>query len=214
MAPIDTRELRHAFGTFSTGVTVVTTRSDDGVPHGATVNAFTAVSLDPPLAQVTLTRTSKAARYLEGAPFAINILSLEQMDVALHFAGKVMDEEPEWTVDGTVPVLTKNAATLECRPWNIYDGGDHIIVVGEVIAMEITKRPPLLFFDGKFREIGRLVEGAPGTTPAMPPSPAGLPAPALSNRSPAFSPAAAFPERKHHDRDFGRECSFIRSHHG
>ncbi|MFJ6310574.1 MULTISPECIES: flavin reductase family protein [Micrococcaceae] len=161
MAPIDTRELRHAFGTFATGVTVVTTRSDDGVPHGATVNAFTAVSLDPPLAQVTLTRTSRAARYLEGAPFAINILSLEQMDVALHFAGKVMDEEPEWTVDGTVPVLTKNAATLECRPWNIYDGGDHIIVVGEVIAMEITRRPPLLFYGGKFREIGRLVEGAP-----------------------------------------------------
>ncbi|WP_312178981.1 flavin reductase family protein [Arthrobacter sp.] len=161
MTPIDTRELRRAFGTFATGVTVVTTRSDDGVPHGATVNAFTAVSLDPPLAQVTLTRTSRAARYLEGAPFAINILSLEQMNVAQHFAGKVMAEEPDWTVDGTVPVLTKNAATLECRPWNIYDGGDHIIVVGEVIAMEITQRPPLLFFGGKFREIGRLVEGAP-----------------------------------------------------
>jgi flavin reductase (DIM6/NTAB) family NADH-FMN oxidoreductase RutF len=158
---VDARELRHAFGTFATGVTVVTTRTDDGVPHGATVNAFTAVSLDPPLAQVTLTRTSRAARYLEGAPFAINILSLAQMDVALHFAGKVTDEEPDWTLDGNVPVLTGNAATLECRPWNIYDGGDHIIVVGEVIAMEITKREPLLFFGGKFRQIGRLVEGAP-----------------------------------------------------
>jgi len=158
---IDARELRHVFGTFATGVTVVTTRTDDGVPHGATVNAFTAVSLDPPLAQVTLTRTSRAARYLEGAPFAINILSLEQLDVALHFAGKVMKEEPGWALDGNVPVLTKNAATLECRPWNIYDGGDHIIVVGEVIAMQITQREPLLFFGGKFRQIGRLVEGAP-----------------------------------------------------
>jgi flavin reductase (DIM6/NTAB) family NADH-FMN oxidoreductase RutF len=161
MRGIDTRELRNAFGTFATGVTVVTTRTPDGVPHGATVNAFTAVSLDPPLAQVTLTRTSRAARYLEGAPFAINILSLEQMDVAMHFAGKALDEEPEWTLDGNVPVLLKNAATLECRPWNIYDGGDHIIVVGEVIAMDITKREPLLFFGGKFREIGRPVEGLP-----------------------------------------------------
>jgi len=161
MTPIETRELRHAFGTFATGVTVVTCRSEDGVPHGATVNAFTAVSLDPPLAQVTLTRTSRAARYLEGAPFAINILSLEQMDVALHFAGKVLNEEPEWALDGNVPVLLKNAATLECRPWNIYDGGDHIIVVGEVISMEITKREPLLFFGGKFHQIGRFVEGAP-----------------------------------------------------
>lgn len=140
---------------------MVTTRTDDGVPHGAMVNAFTAVSLDPPLAQVTLTRTSRAARYLEGAAFAINILSLEQMDVALHFAGKVLDEEPEWTLDGNVPVLTGNAATLECRPWNIYDGGDHIIVVGEVIAMEFTGGEPLLFFGGKFRQIGRPVVGAP-----------------------------------------------------
>ena len=161
MGVIDTRGLRQAFGTFPTGVTVVTTRTDDGAPHGAAVNAFTAVSLDPPLAQVTLTRSSRAARYLEGAPFAINILSIEQTDVALHFAGKAPGEEPEWTLAGNVPVLTRNAATLECRPWNIYDGGDHIIVVGEVIGMEITKREPLLFFGGKFRQIGRLVEGAP-----------------------------------------------------
>lgn len=158
---VDNFDLRHAFGRFATGVTVVTTRTADGVPHGATVNAFTAVSLDPPLAQVTLTRTSRAARYLEGTPFAINILSLEQMDVALHFCGKMLDDEPEWTLADNVPVLLKNAATLECRPWNIYDGGDHIIVVGEVIAMHITDRQPLLFFGGNFREIGRLVEGAP-----------------------------------------------------
>jgi flavin reductase (DIM6/NTAB) family NADH-FMN oxidoreductase RutF len=162
---VDNLDLRHAFGRFATGVTVVTTRTADGVPHGATVNAFTAVSLDPPLAQVTLTRTSRAARYLEGTPFAINILSLEQMDVALHFGGKVLDDEPEWALAGNVPVLLKNAATLECRPWNIYDGGDHIIVVGEVIAMDITDRQPLLFFDGKFREMGRLVEGAPWDHP-------------------------------------------------
>jgi flavin reductase (DIM6/NTAB) family NADH-FMN oxidoreductase RutF len=161
-APFGTHELRQAFGTFATGVTVVTCNADDGVPHGATVNAFTAVSLDPPLAQVTLTRTSRAARYLEGAPFAINILSLDQIDVAHHFAGRVMEEEPEWTLDGDVPILTRNAATLECRPWNIYDGGDHIIVVGEVIALEVTGREPLLYFGGRFHEIGRLVDGTAG----------------------------------------------------
>ncbi|MGO4191571.1 flavin reductase family protein [Arthrobacter sp. YAF17] len=160
MGSIEKRELRQVFGTFATGVTVVTTRTDDGVPHGATVNAFAAVSLDPPLAQVTLTRASRAAGYLEGAPFAINILSLEQVDAARHFAGKVVDAEPEWTLDGNVPVLAGNAATLECRPWNIYDGGDHIIVVGEVIAMEITQREPLVFFGGELRTMGRPVGGA------------------------------------------------------
>ena len=160
MGCIEERELRHAFGTFATGVTVVTTRTDDGVPHGATVSAFTAVSLDPPLAQVTLTRSSRGARYLEAAPFAINILSVEQKDVALHFAGKVLDAEPEWTLDGNVPVLTGNAATLKCRPWNIYDGGDHIIVVGEVIALDITKREPLVLFGGEFHNPGGRIEGA------------------------------------------------------
>jgi flavin reductase (DIM6/NTAB) family NADH-FMN oxidoreductase RutF len=132
---------------------VVTCRSDDGVPHGATVNAFTAVSLDPPLAQVTLTRTSRAARYLEGAPFAINILSQDQLDVAWHFAGKPLPYEPAWALDGNVPVLLENKATLECTPWRIYDGGDHVIVIGEVRKLEVSNREPLLFFGGKFREI-------------------------------------------------------------
>ena len=154
------RDLRQVFGSLATGVAVVTTRPEDGVPHGATASAFTAVSLDPPLAQVTLPRTSRAARYLEVAPFAVNVLSTEQMDVARHFAGEVLDEEPAWTLNGTVPVLAGNAATLECRPWNIYDGGDHIIVVGEVIAMDITQREPLVFSGGEFRAMGRRVEGA------------------------------------------------------
>ena len=162
MGGMEKRDLRQIFGTFATGVTVVTTRTDDGLPHGISVNAFAAVSLDPPLAQITLTRASRAAAYLEGAPFAINILSLEQVDAARHFAGEVVDKEQEWTLDGNVPVLTGNAATLKCRPWNIYDGGDHIIVVGEVMAMDITQREPLVFFGGEFRSLGRRVEGVRG----------------------------------------------------
>ena len=160
MGGVEKRELRQLFGTFATGVTVVTTRTDDGVPHGTMVNAFAAVSVDPPLVQITMTRASRAAGYLEGAPFAINILSLEQVDAARHFAGKVVDPEPEWTLDGNVPVLTGNAATLKCRPWNIYDGGDHIIVVGEVIALDITKREPLVLFGGEFHNPGGRIEGA------------------------------------------------------
>lgn len=160
-APVHPRELRNAFGTFTTGVTVVTTSDDDGVPHGATVNAFTAVSLDPPLAQVTLTRKSKAAKYLEEANFAINILASDQMEVALHFAGRPMQGEPDFVLDGDVPILSGCAAVLECRPWNIYDGGDHIIVVGEVTKLEYSSEPPLLFYAGRFRELGDFCEGTP-----------------------------------------------------
>lgn len=160
-AEFTTRELRHAFGAFPTGVTVVTTRSPEGEPHGATVNAFTAVSLDPPLAQVTLMRSAKALACLEHHPFAINILAVDQLTTALHFAGRPMTGGPAWRLDGDVPVLEGNRATLECRAWNSYDGGDHVIVIGEVTAVELTNRPPLAYFDGKFRHIGDLVDGMP-----------------------------------------------------
>jgi flavin reductase (DIM6/NTAB) family NADH-FMN oxidoreductase RutF len=158
---IDPRELRNTFGRFATGVTVVTCRAKDGTPHGATVNAFTAVSLEPPLAQVTLTRSSRAAQYLEDAPFTINILAQDQLDAAWHFAGRPLPRPPEWQLDGDVPVLVGNAATLECLPWKMYDGGDHVIVVGEVRKLEITEREPLLFFGGKFRELGPLSGPSP-----------------------------------------------------
>ncbi len=150
---LDPRAVRNAFGRFATGVTVVTCAKEDGVPHGATVNAFTAVSLDPPLCQVTLTRHSKACRYLEGAPFAVNVLSAAQVDTAWHFAGRPQSPEPEWADGPTAPVLVGNAATISCLPWRAYDGGDHLIVIGEVADLHIGDDEPLLFFGGRFREL-------------------------------------------------------------
>jgi flavin reductase (DIM6/NTAB) family NADH-FMN oxidoreductase RutF len=151
---MDSRELRNAFGQFATGVTVVTCTSDEGGPHGATVNAFTAVSLEPALAQVTLTRTSKACQYLDGKPFAINVLADDQLDVAWHFAGRPADRTPGWVDGPLAPLLEGAATTISCRPWRTYDGGDHLIVIGEVAAVGITTRDPLLFHGGRFRYLG------------------------------------------------------------
>lgn len=150
---LDPRTIRNAFGRFATGVTVVTCAKDDGVPHGATVNAFTAVSLEPALCQVTLTRQSRACGYLEAAPFAINVLAADQLDTAWHFAGRPQQPEPAWADGPTAPVLVGNAATISCRPWRTYDGGDHLIVIGEVADLEVTDADPLLFFGGRFREL-------------------------------------------------------------
>lgn len=157
-ATVDARELRNTFGNFATGVTVVSAYDAAGTPHGATVNAFTAVSLDPPLAQVTLTRESKAAQVLPENVFAINILGRGQLDLAWHFAGKPRDVgEIGWIRDGAAPALPGNAATLQLRPWRTYDGGDHLIVLGEVTGIEHSDEEPLLFFRGKFREIGEVI---------------------------------------------------------
>lgn len=151
---VPARELRNAFGRFATGVTVVTCLNHDGAPHGATVNAFTAVSLEPALCQVTVTRKSKACGYLEGRPFAVNVLGAGQVDTAWHFAGRPFEPGPEWAEGPTAPRLVGSAAVYSCRPWRTYDGGDHLIVIGEVEHIDVTDDEPLLFFKGAFRTIG------------------------------------------------------------
>ncbi|AKU16915.1 flavin reductase family protein [Luteipulveratus mongoliensis] len=160
---MDFRELRNAFGRFATGVTVVTCTTDDGEPHGATVNAFTAVSLEPALAQVTLGRSSKASQFLGDRPFAINVLAEDQLDVAWHFAGRPSDRPPTWVEGPAAPLLDGSATTISCQPWRTYDGGDHLIVIGEVDAVVVTAREPLLFFGGQYRYLNPHHEAAPGT---------------------------------------------------
>ncbi|MCL8025379.1 flavin reductase family protein [Nocardioides bruguierae] len=163
----DARALRNAFGRFATGVTVVTCAAPDpttGEPgrHGATVTAFMPVSLDPPLLQVALTRTSRACGLLEGAAFAVNVLAADQVDVAMHFAGRPSPGPLPWDAatleqDGrrtVVPTLGGTAATFVCRPWRSVDGGDHVLHLGEVVRAETSARASLLFADSAFREVG------------------------------------------------------------
>jgi flavin reductase (DIM6/NTAB) family NADH-FMN oxidoreductase RutF len=152
---MDARLMRDVFGAFATGVTVVTCEnSEDGAPHGATVTAFTPISLDPPLCQVTLTRTSKACEYLSGRPFAVNILGEDQVDVAWHFAGRPTFPAPDVIEGPTAPVLTQTAATISCRPWASYDGGDHMIFVGEIVDVQLADIAPLLFHRSAFKSVG------------------------------------------------------------
>lgn len=158
---LDQRTLRNAFGRFATGVTVVTCTNDAGQPHGATVNAFTAVSLEPALCQVTFTRTSRACGLLADAPFAVNVLAADQLDIALHFAGRQQALVPEWADGPTAPVLAGNAATISCCPWRTYNGGDHVIVIGEVVDVALTDTEPLLFFAGGFRSLAPEVRPVP-----------------------------------------------------
>ncbi|EHR51245.1 DIM6/NTAB family protein [Saccharomonospora marina XMU15] len=160
MRTLDQLDLRKGFGRFATGVTVVTCANDRGEPHGATVNAFTAVSLEPALCQVTVTRRSKICGYLLDAPFAVNVLAAEQLDLAWHFAGKPGDTAPRWAQGATAPVLAGNAATISCRPWRTYDGGDHLIVLGEVVELDSTEAEPLLFYAGQFRQLGTRPSGS------------------------------------------------------
>jgi flavin reductase (DIM6/NTAB) family NADH-FMN oxidoreductase RutF len=152
---IEPRELRRCLGHFTTGVTVVSCAGPDGGPHGATVNAFTAVSLDPPLVLVSLDRRSRLCGLLDARPFTVNVLAAGQKDLALHFAGRP-NQEVVWEADSPVgsPQLAGVLAHIVCTPWQHHDGGDHVLYLGEVQQFRIHGGAPLLFHTGKFHHLG------------------------------------------------------------
>jgi flavin reductase (DIM6/NTAB) family NADH-FMN oxidoreductase RutF len=152
---IDPKELRRCLGHFTTGVTVVTCSGEDGNPHGATVNAFTAVSLDPPLVLVSLDRRSRLCGLIDSRPFTVNVLESNQKDLALHFAGKP-SQKVRWAPDSAcgTPRLDGTLAHVACVPWRSYDGGDHVLYLGEVQEFLIHDGRPLLFHTGKFHHLG------------------------------------------------------------
>jgi flavin reductase (DIM6/NTAB) family NADH-FMN oxidoreductase RutF len=159
---VDPRRLRTCLGHFATGVTVVTCACD-GQPHGATVNAFAGVSLNPPLVLVSLDHASKACRVLAGNPFTVNVLRARQEALALHFAGRSAAAEIRWAPrnGGLAPRLLDTLAYLACTPWRSYDGGDHTLYVGKVEEYAYFGGEPLVFFQGRFAQVGRPAEESP-----------------------------------------------------
>jgi flavin reductase (DIM6/NTAB) family NADH-FMN oxidoreductase RutF len=150
-ARTDQLAFRRCLGAFPTGVTVVTYDAPDG-RRGTTVNSFVSVSLDPALVLVSIGTGARARTGLEGASFAINILSAHQRDVAVHFAGRPGEGlRVPWHPDSSVPRLRECAAWLECRPWRTVEAGDHALFIGEVVAFgHHPSATPLIFHAGAF----------------------------------------------------------------
>jgi 3-hydroxy-9,10-secoandrosta-1,3,5(10)-triene-9,17-dione monooxygenase reductase component len=164
-AGLDPQSFRRALGQFPTGVTIVTAQSGDR-RIGMTANSFASVSLDPPL---VLWSAAKAApshdAFLAADGFAIHFLGADHQDLALRFAGRAADkfaDIPHETGISGAPLLTELAPIFECRTWARYDGGDHTILVGEVIRLVERVHDPLLFHSGVLRRF----EG-PRRSPAL-----------------------------------------------
>ncbi|MEO6225344.1 MAG: flavin reductase family protein [Sphingomicrobium sp.] len=154
----DPRTLRDALGCFATGVTVVTCLGDDGQPAGLTVNSFTSVSLDPPLLLVCLHKAASSAAALIGAErFAINVLQTGQQPASIRFAARDEDRfgDTQWSCGETgAPILAESLGVFECERFAVYDGGDHHILVGQVIKASFDGGlDPLLFFRGSYRRL-------------------------------------------------------------
>lgn len=154
---VDPIALRRAFGTFLTGVTVITTRDGDGNPRGMTANSFTSVSLDPPLLLVCIAKSaSSCAAFTISGHFAVNILHEGQTEVASVFASKSQDKFQHVTHDRVhtgAPILTDSLTWFDCTVHNQVDAGDHVVLIGQVQAFGTSPSAPLGFCRGRFASV-------------------------------------------------------------
>jgi 3-hydroxy-9,10-secoandrosta-1,3,5(10)-triene-9,17-dione monooxygenase reductase component len=151
---MEAHELRTLMSRWTTGVAVVTSRDETG-PRGATTNALTSLSLDPPLVLVALDRDSNTLRAVRvSGRYCINVLAADQEDVARRFATKASGEEklagvPHDLAEG-MPVLHGVLAWLVCSLEQELEGGDHTILVGRPLEAAGDGTQPLVFFGGSF----------------------------------------------------------------
>ena len=153
------RTFRDALGMFATGVTIVAAAGEDGEPVGMTVSSFNSVSLDPPLVLFSVDRGALSLPMLRRAPgYAISVLSAEQAELSRRFAATGAEKWAGLELEigyGGAPLIPDAIAVFECRPYAVYDGGDHEIFVGEVVAYRSGHAAaPLVFFGGAYRSLG------------------------------------------------------------
>jgi flavin reductase (DIM6/NTAB) family NADH-FMN oxidoreductase RutF len=152
--------MRQALGRFATGITVVTVGGPE--PHGMTANAFTSVSLDPPLVLVCVQRTARLHAAIEGSGFfGVSVLGAHQEREARVFAnhhrpraGEFGAVEVETGSYSGAPLLRDALAWLECELEASYEGGDHSIFIGRVHRLGLGPEcDVLLYFEGTFRRL-------------------------------------------------------------
>ncbi|MBB2893386.1 flavin reductase family protein [Flexivirga oryzae] len=155
--------MRKALGRFASGVTIVTTAEvddgaqscDDAAVHGMTANAFTSVSLDPPLVLVSIsTRAKMDARIAETGRYGVSILAGDQEPLSLHFAGATHKPDlVKFVWRQGVPLLDGALVHLSCRVTDSHPAGDHTLHVGRVEELWYDDGRPLVFYTGSFRAL-------------------------------------------------------------
>ena len=158
----DLTDLRNAFGRFGTGVTVITTRTADGLRAGVTANSFNTVSLEPPIVLWSLSlRSPNLDTFRSAGHFVVNVLTLEQLELSQRFSKPAADKFAGVDFSdgiGGIPVLGGCAATIECTVLNEHVVGDHVLFLGQVHRYAYEHAAPLLFFNGRYVQSMELTE--------------------------------------------------------
>ncbi len=158
LSSFDNRDLRSAFGSFMTGVTIVTTSGVDGTPRGFTANSFTSVSLEPPLLMICIGKQAASLDvFRQSKGFAVNILSEAQKETSVLFASKRPDKfkAANWR-SGPYgnPLIEGSAAWFDCARYQVIDAGDHVILMGHVQAFAYSDANPLGYARGHYITLG------------------------------------------------------------
>ena len=155
---IDGALYRQVMGQFLAGVTVITAM-EDGTPVGMAASSFTSLSMDPPLVLFCPARSSSTwARIAEAGHYAVNVLAAEHEPVSRAMSSKAPDKFTglRWHTEVTgCPVLDDALGWIDCRTEHVYEGGDHLIVVGRVLALGWRDGDPLGYHRGFY---GRFVK--------------------------------------------------------
>jgi flavin reductase (DIM6/NTAB) family NADH-FMN oxidoreductase RutF len=158
------RRLRDALGCYPTGVAVITTCRADGMPVGVTVNSFSSVSLTPPLVLWSLSQHSaNLATFQHATHWAVHVLADDQQAISRVFATPSADRFAglSWDAgEGGVPLLRGCSALLQCRASACHEGGDHLIFVGEVLAVDRQPKAPLVYHAGRYSAVQPLEAAA------------------------------------------------------
>ncbi len=154
---MDQAMFRYVLGHFASGVTVVTLQYE-GQLHGLTVSSFCSLSLEPPLVLICIDRRFQSHDLIQQAGmFAVNILAEDGEWMSRHFASRATDKfavVPYHIGQTGVPLLNSALATIECRLFDTFPGGDHSIFVGEVMAATARDNAqPLLYYRGGYHSL-------------------------------------------------------------
>lgn len=148
----DPRFLRDALSRFATGVTVITCSTPHG-PVGITANSFASVSLNPALVLWSIARdSSRFATFSKAQAFAVHILGQEERDLAARFAKADANFNglPITTRQDGAPLIGNTLARFDCALHSTVNGGDHVILLGRVLAASFREGTPLVFAKGHY----------------------------------------------------------------
>jgi flavin reductase (DIM6/NTAB) family NADH-FMN oxidoreductase RutF len=156
---VDDRLFRSAMGSFATGVTVITTEIDGDI-HGMTANAFMSISLNPKLVAISVGERARMLQHInESKKFAVNILASNQINESKQFSGQLnLEHEVAFASYKGLPILQDALAVITCTLHSQYEVGDHTIFIGNVSGVKLEQYDPLIYNQGKYRELKELQE--------------------------------------------------------